>query len=32
VLFIKFLLLLRGFPESHEVVILSFLVLPHLKK
>src|SRR5271157_2184772 len=31
VLFIKFLLLLGGFPESHEVVIVSFLVLPDLK-
>src|ERR1700692_631581 len=30
-LFIKFLLLFRGFPEGDEVVILSFLVLPHLK-
>src|SRR5271157_5964504 len=31
VLFIKSLLLLGGFPESHEVVILSFLILPHFK-
>jgi hypothetical protein len=30
VLFIEFLLLLRGFPEGDEVVILSFLVLPQL--
>jgi len=30
-LFIKFLLLFRGFPEGHEVVILSFLVLPRVK-
>src|SRR5664279_3484047 len=31
VLFIKFLLLFRGFPESHEVVVFSGLVLSHLK-
>jgi hypothetical protein len=31
VFFIKFVLLPGGFPESHEVVIFSFLVLPHLK-
>src|SRR5258706_9231332 len=31
VLFIKFLLLSRGFPQSDEAVIFSFLVLPHLK-
>jgi hypothetical protein len=29
--FIKFVLLPGGFPESDEVVIFSFLVLPHLK-
>jgi hypothetical protein len=31
VFFIKFVLLLSGFPESHEMVIFPFLVLPHLK-
>jgi len=31
VLFIKFELLLGGFPESDEMVIFSFVVLPHLK-
>src|ERR1700687_2829193 len=31
VLFIKRLLLFRCFPQSHEVVILSFLVFPHFK-
>jgi hypothetical protein len=31
VFFIKFVLLLRGFAESDEVGIFSFLVLPHLK-
>src|ERR1022692_1820439 len=31
VLFIKLLLLRGSFPESHEVVIVSFLVLPHFK-
>src|SRR5271157_4228249 len=31
VLFIRFLLLLGGFPESHEVAVFSFLVLPDLK-
>jgi hypothetical protein len=30
VLFIEFLLLFRGFPEGHEMVIFPFL-LPHLK-
>jgi len=31
VFFIKFVLLPGGFPESDEVVIFSFLVLPYLK-
>jgi hypothetical protein len=31
VFFIKFVLLPGGFPESDEMVIFSFLVLPHLK-
>src|SRR5208282_6892938 len=31
VFFIKLALLLGGFPESYEVVIFAFLVLPHLK-
>jgi hypothetical protein len=31
VFFIKFVLLLRGFAESDEVGIFSFLALPHLK-
>src|ERR1700737_1775250 len=31
VLFRKLVLLFRSFPQSHEVVILSFLVLPRLK-
>src|SRR3981189_3371064 len=31
VLFIKLLLLFGGFPEGHEVVMFSFLVLPHLE-
>jgi hypothetical protein len=29
--FIKFLFLRRGFPESDEMVILSFHALPHFK-
>src|ERR1035438_5648854 len=28
---IKLLLLFGGFPESHEVVVLSFFVLPHFE-
>src|SRR5580704_6776411 len=31
VFFIKFVLLFSGLPESHEVVIFSFLVLSHFK-
>jgi hypothetical protein len=31
VFFIEFVLLFGGLPESGEVVIFSFLVLPHLK-
>src|SRR5208337_2349709 len=31
VFFIKLLLLLGCFPQGHQVVVLTFLVLPHLK-
>src|SRR6266851_5336805 len=31
VFFIELLLLLRGLPESHKVVVLSIFVLPHFE-
>jgi len=31
VLFIKLLLLRSRFPQFHEVIVLSVLILPHLK-